>query len=174
MASLIEDLKNNPDSYDTLDNIGASCSYHYLPYHFDSRLEERVFSQCLLPLARQHRLEVYFNGDDLLTEFAINCYKKQGTKGWSYLGKYYPDFLMLQRSESGEIARLLIIETKGVAFAALFQDKKAFVEQYFLQLNNQEHSLPYEMDFLYLEEQKSMEQLEQLLADKVNTFFRTK
>lgn len=170
----IEGLKNNPDSYDTLDNIGASCSYHYLPYHFDSRLEEQVFSQALLPLARQHQLEVYFNGDDLLTEFAINCYKRQGTKGWSYLGKYYPDFLMLQRTESGEIARLLIIETKGVAFAALFQDKKAFVEQYFLQLNNQEHSLPYEMDFLYLEEQKSMEQLEQLLTSKVNTFFQTK
>lgn len=173
-ADMIDWLENNAKSFDTLDNIGASCSYHYLPYHFDSRLEEQVFSQALLPLARQHRLEVYFNGDDLLTQFAINCYKGLETKEWSYLGKYYPDFLMLQRTESGEIARLLIIETKGVAFAPLFRDKKAFVEECFLRLNNQEHSLPYKMGFLYLEEQKSMEQLEQSLADNVNIFFRTK
>lgn len=173
-TNTIEGLTKSEHSYDTLDNIGASCSYHYLPYHFDSRLEEQVFSQALLPLARQHRLEVYFNGDDLLTEFAINCYKGLETKEWSYLGKYYPDFLMLQRTESGEIARLLIIETKGVAFAPLFRDKKAFVEECFLRLNNEEQKLPYEMDFLYLEEQRSMEQLERLLTSKVNTFFRTK
>lgn len=180
--SLIDNLQNSPDSLETPDNLGATHSYHYLPYHFDSQLEEDIFRDTLLPMAQRHQLEVYFNGDDTLTEFAINCYTKRSDTGqptggaWRYIGRYYPDFLMIQRDKARAICKILIIETKGAGFAPLFQDKHTFVTDYFLQLNNKalsDTTDSYEMDFLYLEEQRDREQMDLLVEQKIKEFFQS-
>lgn len=48
-------------------------TYHYLPYRFDSGLERQFFKDSVLPILKsyQSQLEIYFNGDDTLTDFKI-------------------------------------------------------------------------------------------------------
>ena len=146
-----------------------SQTYHYLPYRFDSRLEIDCFSQEILPLIKDKALELYFNGDDNLTEFKINCYKKHGTQ-WRYIGKYVPDFLLLSRNEANQIDKVIIIETKGEGFAPAFADKKTFMETEFIRKNNEQFGYK-RFEFLYLEDTLKPEQRRQRTLEAINNFF---
>ena len=114
-------------------------------------------------------MEAYFNGDDTLTEFKIRCYKQVG-KAWHYIGKYVPDFLILQRNDEGSISKVLIIETKGEGFSAKFADRKAFMSK-FVSLNNAYYGYP-RFDFLYIEDTLSKEQQDTLTIEKIQQFFK--
>ena len=113
-------------------------------------------------------LEVYFNGDEKISDFGIECYKQvDGT--WQRIQRYYPDFLMLQRDGDGKARRVLIIETKGKVYEDGFKDKEAFMKKFVS--DNSEH-----FDFLYLKEsQITRERPDYLLEetiDKINSFFK--
>lgn len=145
-------------------------TYHYIPYHFDSNLERMVFSEEILPLVRQKKLEVYFNGDETLTEFRINCYRKNGGR-WEYLGKYIPDFLMISRTPEGKIRKVAIIETKGEGFAAKFNERKRFMEEYFVPMNNSESGYD-RFRFVYLEDTLDRKGRWALLSRTITEFFK--
>ena len=144
-------------------------TYHYLPYRFDSKLEIDYFSTEILPLIHGKALELYFNGDDTLTEFKINCYKKHGTQ-WRYIGKYVPDFLLLSRKENNEIDKIIIIETKGEGYAAKFAERREFMETEFVRKNNEQFGYK-RFNFLYLEDALSAEQRRQKTLMAINDFF---
>ncbi len=145
-------------------------TYHYLPYHFDSGLERTVFTEELLPLIKEKKLEVYFNGDDTLTEFKINCYRKSGGK-WEYLGKYTPDFLMISRTKEGQIHKVAIIETKGEGFAAKFNDRRHFMDEYFIPQNNSKSGYD-RFRFVYLEDTLGKDSRLSLLNKTITEFFK--
>lgn len=144
-------------------------TYHYLPYHFDSRFEVSYFADSLLPLIREKQLELYFNGDDTLTEFKIRCYHHDG-KHWRYIGIYIPDFLLIQRDAKGDIHKVIIIETKGEGFAPKFAERKHFMETAFLEKNNTKFGYR-RFDFLYIEDTLTWEQREQTTLQAINSFF---
>lgn len=146
-----------------------SQTYHYLPYRFDSKLEIDYFSKEILPLIHGKELELYFNGDDIITEFKINCYKKHGTQ-WRYIGKYVPDFLLLSRKENNEIDKIIIIETKGEGFAAKFAERREFMETEFVRKNNEKFGYK-RFNFLYLEDTLSAEQRRQKTLEAINDYF---
>lgn len=143
-------------------------TYHYLPYRFDSNLEKKFLSEEILPIIRDKHLEVYFNGDDTLTEFKINCYSKQGS-GWRYIGKYVPDFLLLSRNEDKQIDKVIIIETKGEGFAAKFKDKLKFMSA-FVEKNNDKFGYK-RFDFLYLEDVLKQEERRRKTLKAIQDFF---
>ena len=143
-------------------------TYHYLPYRFDSGLEQS-FLQEILPVLNGRSLEVYFNGDDTLTEFKIRCYKQAGTH-WRYIGLYYPDFLVIRRSEDGEIFQVAIIETKGRIYAPDFADKRKFMETEFLRQNNDKFGYR-RFEFLYLEDGMTREERQYKILRTLQQFF---
>jgi hypothetical protein len=145
-----------------------SQTYHYLPYRFDSGLERHFLSQEVLPLIKEKALEVYFNGDDTLTDFKIDCYKRVGNS-WRYIGRYVPDFLLLSRNELNEIYKVIIIETKGEGFAAKFKDKLNFMSE-FVKKNNDKFGYQ-RFDFLYLEDTITPEQRRQKALAGIKNFF---
>lgn len=166
---IIKTLTDNPNNYEQAGEEINDHTYHYLPYHFDSNLEIDYFSQSLLSIINGKKLDAYFNGDDTLTEFKIRCYKQVG-KAWHYIGKYVPDFLILQRNDEGAISKVLIIETKGEGFSAKFADRKAFMSK-FVSLNNAYYGYP-RFDFLYIEDTLSKEQQDKLTIEKIQQFFK--
>ena len=145
-----------------------SQTYHYLPYRFDSGLEKRFLSQEILPLINEKALEIYFNGDDTLTDFKIDCYKRVGNN-WRYIGRYVPDFLLLSRNEHKQIDKVIIIETKGEGFAAKFKDKLNFMSE-FVKKNNDKFGYQ-RFDFLYLEDTITAEQRRQKTLAAIKNFF---
>ena len=143
-------------------------TYHYLPYRFDSPFE-RDFLKEILPVINGKNLEVYFNGDDNLTDFRIKCFKRSGAH-WSYLGYYFPDFLLIQRNAQGEIHKIAIIETKGEGFAAKFADKRKFMETEFVQKNNEKFGYK-RFEFLYIEDTLTKEERQQRTLQTIQRFF---
>ncbi len=144
-------------------------TYHYLPYRFDSMLEMKYFSQSILPIIKDKKLEVYFNGDDTLTGFKIDCYKQTG-KEWRYIGKYVPDFLLISRNADRQIHKIIIIETKGEGFAAKFAEKRCFIETEFIKQNNEKFGYR-RFNFLYLKDTLSREEQEKRTITAINQFF---
>lgn len=143
-------------------------TYHYLPYRFDSGLEKRFFAEEIIPLIAGRKVEVYFNGDETLTEFIINCYSRSG-KDWRYIGKYVPDFLLLSRNERKEIDKIIIMETKGGVFADKFKEKRAFMAE-FVRKNNDKFGYP-RFDFLYLEDTLTADQRRRKVLAAIDVFF---
>ena len=174
VLKLIEQLKQLGQDVSALkpqkDPHPERCqTYHYLPYRFDSRLEIDYFSQEILPVIKDKNLEVYFNGDDMLTEFKINCYKQVGDS-WRYIGKYVPDFLLLSRDENNQIHKIVIIETKGEGFAPAFAEKRNFMQTEFIKKNNEQFGYK-RFDFLYLEDTLTAEQRRQATLQIIHDFF---
>ena len=132
-------------------------------------MEIDYFSKEILQLIKGKALEVYFNGDDTLTQFKINCYNKVG-KQWHYIGKYVPDFLMLSRNEDGQIDKVIIIETKGEGYAAKFVDRRKFMESEWIKKNNEKFDYQ-RFDFLYLEDTLTAEQRRQKTLAAIKEFF---
>ena len=146
-------------------------SYHYLPYRTDSSFEQKFLKEVLLlDCFNNLNLEVYYNGDRALTEFKISCYKKLGSY-WKYIGMYTPDFLIIKRKD-GAIHRAIIVETKGRIYAndPTFQDKKAFVQNTFLQKNNETFKY-HRFEYLYLEDSESEQERINKTAAAIKDFF---
>ena len=167
-AELIAQLKSVGDERDTGQQV-KDKTYHYLPYKFDSGFEIRYFAERLLTAVADRPLEVYFNGDDQLTQFKINCYHRAGDR-WNYIGRYVPDFLMLQRDDSGKIHKVLIIETKGEGYAAKFVPRREFMEQEFLRLNNDKFGYQ-RFDFLYIEDTMTPDEQTVKTINRIKQFF---
>lgn len=145
-------------------------TWHNLPYRFDSNFEKRFLTEVLkFADFKEKGLELYFNGDDALTEFQIACYKKSGYQ-WRYIGKYIPDFLLLKRGHENKISQAIIIETKGGVYAGKFKDKRNFMEQEFIRQNNEKYG--YErLKFLYLEDTLTDEHRISKTINAINNFF---
>lgn len=144
-------------------------TYHYLPYHFDSRLEQDYFSEALRGIMHDRQLEYYYNGDDTLTDFKIRCYRRHGHH-WQYDGLYVPDFLVLRRTPQGAIDRICIIETKGEGYATQFKQRLEFMRDVFVPRNNEKYGRP-RFHFLYLEDTLTSEQRVQRTLQMINEFF---
>lgn len=166
----IQALLDSPDSYEPTDSNINDKTYHYLPYRFDSSFEISYFSKSLQTIIRDKQLEFYFNGDDNLTDFKIRCYKKSG-KNWSLLGNYTPDFLVISRDEQGAIKQILIIETKGEGFAAKFTERRQFMEEEFVKLNNERFGYN-RFSFLYIEDTMTPAEQDIKTITAINQFFK--
>lgn len=166
----IKALLDSPDSYESTDSNINDKTYHYLPYKFDSSFEISYFSDSLQAIIRDKQLEFYFNGDDNLTDFKIRCYKKSG-KNWSLLGNYTPDFLVISRDEQGAIKQILIIETKGEGFAAKFAERRQFMEEEFVKLNNERFGYN-RFSFLYIEDTMTPVERDKKTITAIKQFFK--
>ena len=147
-------------------------SYHYLPYHVDSRFETIFLNEVLtLQCIREHGLEVYYNGDGQFTEFRIDCFKKNGHGQWKFIGRYTPDFLIIKRKDD-KIHKVLIVETKGALYAQdeAFRDRRAFVEGQFIKQNEEKFGYR-RFDYLYLEDTLSDSERINKTNDIINKFF---
>ena len=163
-------LLENPDNYESTESNINNKTYHYLPYRFDSSFEKDYFSDSLQTIIRNKQLEFYFNGDKNLTEFKIRCYKKHG-KYWSPLGNYTPDFLVISRDEQDAIKQILIIETKGEGFAAKFAERRQFMEEEFVKLNNERFGYN-RFSFLYIEDTMTPTEQDEKTINAINQFFK--
>lgn len=151
-------------------NTEKDKTYHYIPYKTDSSFE-KVFLNKILTLNafKDDDLEVYYNGDEVLTEFKIKTYK--GSKNnWKYMGVYTPDFLIIKR-KNNEIHKIMIVETKGEGFAKNFKEKKEFMENDFIPQNNKEFGYN-RFDFLYLQDDMDENDLITMTSDKIKNFFK--
>lgn len=144
-------------------------TYHYLPYRFDSDMELRYFTEALRGIMHDRKLEYYYNGDDTLTDFKIQCYRKAGCH-WHYDGLYVPDFLVVSRNEDGALDRICIIETKGEGYAAKFKDRLEFMQSVFIPRNNEKFGRD-RFCFLYLEDTATPERRVQQTISLINKFF---
>lgn len=125
-------------------------TYQYIPYSFDSGLESSYYSEILRGMLSSFKdVEIYFNGDESLSDFFIECYSHSG-KYWKRIGNYFPDFLILRRNESDEISKVILAETKGRPYEAAFAPKKDFMER-FIELNKDADNRT-KFDFLYIPE----------------------
>ncbi|MGM9714032.1 MAG: restriction endonuclease subunit R [Prevotella sp.] len=148
-------------------------SYHYLPYHVDSRFETVFLNEVLtLQCVQEHNLEVYYNGDGQFTEFRIDCFKKNAHGQWKYIGRYTPDFLIVKRQDD-RIHKVLIVETKGALYAQdeAFKDRRAFVEGQFLRQNEEKFGYR-RFDYLYIEDSMSERERINKTNDIINRFFQ--
>lgn len=169
MEAVVRQLKESPDSYDTSLRDISRKTYHYLPYHFDSGFEVNFFSESLLAIINKHNLEVYFNGDDTLTDFKIKCYKRTND-GWRHVGLYTPDFLLIRRDAQRRIKQMLVIETKGEVLAEKFKPKRDFMSD-FIKINNE--NFGYErFGFLYIEDSMKRDEQDKLTISTINEFFK--
>lgn len=112
-------------------------TYQYIPYHFDSRFERDFYVMMRhLDVFKELGLEVYYNGDNAVADFRIDCFKKDGTT-WKKVGKYTPDFLIVRRN-AGSIEKILIVETKGLGYSRErgFEERRRFVEETFVPKNS--------------------------------------
>ncbi len=146
-SAIADNLRKQYSSHPEKDH-----SFHYLPYKTASDFEQTFLREVLsLSEINKMSLEVYFNGDRTLTEFRIRCYKSDSSK-WRYIGKYTPDFLIIQR-KSGLIHKAIIVETKGAIYAndPTFNDKRIFMNTEFKKQNNKAFGYS-RFEYLYLED----------------------
>ena len=143
-------------------------TFHFLPYKFDSNLEKDIFIEALHDdYLKSCNLEIYFNGEKDITDFRILCY----TENKKYLGRYTPDFMIIQRKDE-KIHRALIVETKGSGFAeqTAFILRRKFVETEFLKMNNDKFGYN-KFDYLYLTDADNFDDNLVKLNTKLKTFF---
>lgn len=145
-------------------------TYHYLPYRFDSNLELGYFAEALSGIMHDHKLEYYFNGDDTLTDFKIQCFRKHGSH-WQYDGLYVPDFLVVSRNDDGMLDRICIIETKGEGYAAKFKERLEFMRDVFVPRNNEKYGRE-RFHFLYIEDTETPQERVQKTIKMINEFFK--
>ncbi len=148
-------------------------SLHYLPYDFKQSGFEKDILEKFFSL-NYNDLEIYYNGERGLTEFVVECYKKQRSN-YKYIGKYTTDFLILKRDNSGAISKILILETKGQGFAndETFKAKAKFVNSEFISSNNEAFGYK-RFDFLYLEDSVSLDENLVIMDDRIKKFFTHK
>ncbi len=151
-------------------------SFHYLPYNFGasgSSVFEMQAIQEVLRLAdfKNKELEIYYNGDNNLTQFKIDCFAKNNANRWNKVGKYTTDFLIIKRTAKENIHKVLMVETKGEGYSNNpdFLKRKHFVEIEFLKLNKEKFGY-HRFDFLYLEGKMNDSNTAKTIK-KINQFF---
>lgn len=151
--------------------------FHYLPYNFgasgSSGFEMQAIQETLrLADFKNKELEIYYNGDNNLTQFKIDCFAKNSSKRWNKVGEYTTDFLVIKRTSKEKIHKVLMIETKGEGFSSNpdFLKRKHFVETEFLKLNQEKFGYQ-RFDFLYLEDSSKIEANITKLNNRINQFF---
>jgi hypothetical protein len=143
-------------------------TFHFLPYKFDSTLEKTIFEEALRDdFFKDCNLEIYFNGEKDVTDFRILCY----TENKKYVGRYTPDFLIIQR-KGEKIHRALIVETKGSGFSeqTTFNLRRKFVENEFLKMNNEKFGYQ-KFEYLYLTDADALPDNLVKLNSKLKAFF---
>ncbi len=147
-------------------------TFHFLPYNFAQSKFEMSILEGILTIKdfRERDLEIYYNGEKDITDFRIECFKKNKTT-WFKVGKYTPDFLLLERKD-GEIYRVLIIETKGIGFAEQkdFINRREFVEKEFIPLNNKKSGYG-KFKYLYLTDSEDFEKNLNSVCKAIREFF---
>ena len=156
--------------------LNKERTFHYIPYNFSKSLFELDFLREVLTLSSAKKLEVYYNGEQYLTEFRIVCYSKEENKQikWRRVGYYTPDFLVIQRNIN-EIHKILIVETKGAGYANQpeFIKRRNFVEKEFLKFNNEKFGYN-RFDYLYIPDDKNMIENLNNFNNKIKSFFKIK
>jgi len=161
--------------------LSKDKTFHYLPYNFIQSRFELNFLKEVISLApfMDNGLEIYYNGEKHITEFCIVCYEKKNDTStgsvhgrWRKVGKYTPDFLVINRKDSG-IHKILIVETKGSGFADQpeFKARRKFVESEFLKINNEKFGFN-RFDYLYLPDSTTMNDNLLSFQSKIDTFFK--
>lgn len=156
--------------------LNKDRTFHYIPYSFSKSRFELDFLKEVLTLLSAKKLEVYYNGEQYLTEFRIVCYSKEKNKQikWRRVGFYTPDFLVIQR-KNNEIHKILIVETKGTGYANQpeFIERRNFVEREFLKFNNEKFGYN-RFDYLYIPGDKNMSININNFNSKIKSFFELK
>lgn len=175
------DMLRAGGQYEVADKIAAEyavasdpCNkrtYQYIPYSFDSGTEKRYYVEVLRGMLSAYSdIEIYYNGDDSLTDFFIECYSR--TDGyWRRIGNYYPDFIILKRNSEKQIDKVLLVETKGTPYEEAFKPKKEFMDK-FKAINNASEFTRFE--FLYIPESLSDDEKEDVTNQKIRIFFDIK
>ncbi|MCX6162737.1 MAG: DEAD/DEAH box helicase family protein [Ignavibacteriae bacterium] len=147
-------------------------TFHYLPYNFiQSGFEMDILKEILtLDEFKERKLEVYYNGERGLTGFVLNCFSVNG-KGWKFIGRYTPDFLIIKRNKK-KIHKILIVETKGEGYSAdtNFIGKKKYVETEFLRINKEKFKYN-RFDFLYLEDKDAISNNLSKINNRIKNYF---
>ena len=153
--------------------VSKDKTFHYLPYNFIQSRFELKFLQEVINLApfMDNGLEIYYNGERHITEFCIVCYEKKNDR-WRRVGRYTPDFLVINRKDSG-IHKILIVETKGSGFADQpeFKARRNFMESEFLKINNEKFGYN-RFDYLYLPDSATMNDNLSAFKSKIDIFFK--
>ena len=131
-----DDIENGLDFYDeNVEEIkrrynnkmkfaNKEKSFSYLPYRMDSSYEFNFLKNALA------------NMDDLNVELHYNGYKNENLQSLRIItpyGKYTPDFVLFKRDDNGNIAKIMLIETKGHPFET--PEKERYIKTVFLQNN---------------------------------------
>lgn len=142
-------------------------TYHYLPYRFESQRTLHYFSDTLLQIdaLRKKHLEVYYTGEEGLSKFAIDCYRRHDTQ-LTFTGVYRPDFIIMSRTADKKIHRVLLIETEGKGT----EEKRDFVKSDFIprdtrQVGYQRYAL------LVLPKTLTDREMRQLTESAIDQFF---
>lgn len=149
-------------------------SFHYLPYNFVRSGFELELLRKVLSWGKfqNSALEIYYNGEQGLTGFVIQCFQKNGNS-WRNIGRYTTDFLIIQRDpDKKAIKKALMVETKGEGYAhdPNFQARKSFVESAFLKQNKRQFGYD-KFDFLYLQDTDGIDDNIAILNRKITQFF---
>ena len=176
MIIRFEDFKASKDYPLTIKS--KNNAYHYLPYNFGASGSSGFEMQALQEILRlgdfkSKELEIYYNGDNYLTQFKIDCFAKNNANRWNKVGQYTTDFLIIKRTAKDKIHKVLMIETKGEGFSNNpdFLKRKNFVETEFLKINREKFGYQ-RFDFLYLEDSRNIATNISKLNNKLNQFFR--
>lgn len=174
MGAMVEPLEAFKKRFSPPRSVTArDQSYHYLPYDFRQSSFERDMLQTILSMEafRNKGLEIYYNGERGLTGFVIHCFAQNG-RHWKNIGRYTPDFLIVQRKQRDTIHKALILETKGLGFAndPVFLQKKAFVQTTFLESNRAKFGYQ-RFDFLYIEDSQSRSANITQISNRITQFF---
>lgn len=149
---------------------------HYLPYDFRQSAPERDFIAAALRLAafKDAGLEIYYNGERHLTAFKVDCYARRG-RAWRRVGFYTPDFLLLRRDARRAIRQVLIVEIKGKGFAeqTAFTERRLFMENDFIRLNNDKFGYK-RFDFITLGAEEDLPRNLAELGARIQSFFTGK
>lgn len=146
-------------------------TYQYIPYRFDSPFEQAFYKLVMgLDLVDDLGLEVYYNGDNTVADFRIDCYKKSGST-WKKVGKYTPDFLIIHRAD-GAIDKVLIVETKGLGYSRErgFVERREYMEKVFIPQNNARFGRK-RFDYRVLTDNYDVGELRQMTEDLLHECF---
>ena len=78
--------------------------------------------------------------------------------------------MILQRDQSGNPYKVLIVETKGEGFEESFKSRRAYVQSDFLRLNKDKFGYD-RFEFLYIRESDDPAARLAQLAARINAFF---
>ena len=174
MGNFVPDFNQYKSQYDFSPAVKSKYqTFHYLPYDFwQSGFELKFLTEVLtLKEFNDRKLEIYYNGEKHITDFKILCFVKKGNN-YQRVGFYTPDFLIIKRKDD-EIAKILIVETKGSGYAeqTTFKLRKNFMETEFLKMNNDKFGYK-KFEYLFLQDDAKFDDNLAKLNETIVEFFK--